>query len=564
MAAEIIPADRLADWTPGVTVGVPGGIPTDRTHLIDVSKAPYNADNTGKGDAQPAIMKAIAAARDKDVIYLPAGAYRLNGGLGTGVKSNITFRGDGPDKTILKPYGQSPGIHIMPGDGGDWWYPNRLKLDVAGSPKRGETVLNVGDTKPLDASPYDGGVGQIVQISLKNDVKLPVTGVTHFEYLRRQFSRIVAKTATTVTISPPLHFDLPADHAPMLRPAGRCNHSIGIEDLAVDGSNTTFSRGLILLGTTAGSWLKNVAIRNAERYIFVMDGAVQCQVEQCFIGGRKSVAGPNGGGLLMQGCSSCLVQDNIVADTFPDMEIDYSTGNVFAYNFTDDKAVQGDLLGPSIDANHGAHCCFNLYEGNYCPRFQCDGYHGSASHDTAFRNWFHGTSAVTNQFWICVNLNRFTRCYSIVGNILGCKGYPWELRNQPTGFSYDKHFIYCLGYPGMGNGWSNGKVARLSKGKPWEDWEKLLASPQGGGPGPNGFGELDADVEATTILKGNYNYADAGVPRSESLGSAKLPNSLYLKDKPAWFGDLHWPPFGPDTQFEKNKIPAQVRFGARK
>ena len=257
----------------------------------------------------------------------------------------------------------------MPGDGGDWWYPNRLKLDVAGSPKRGETVLNVGDTKPLDASPYDGGVGQIVQISLKNDVKLPVTGVTHFEYLARQFSRIVAKTATTVTISPPLHFDLPANHAPMLRPAGRCNHSIGIEDLAVDGSNTTFSRGLILLGTTAGSWLKNVAMRNAERYIFVMDGTVQCQVEQCFIGGRKSVAGPNGGGLLVQGCSSCLVQDNIVADTFPDMEIDYSTGNVFAYNFTDDKAVQGDLLGPSIDANHGAHCCFNLYEGNYCPRF---------------------------------------------------------------------------------------------------------------------------------------------------------------------------------------------------
>jgi len=35
---------------------------------------------------------------------------------------------------------------------------------------------------------------------------------------------------------------------------------------------------------------------------------------------------------------------------------------------------------------------------------------------------------------------------------------------------------------------------------------------------------------------------------------------LYLKEKPAWFGDLPWPPFGPDTDFEKNKIPAQVRF----
>ena len=39
MAAEIIPPDRKTDWTPGVTVGVPGGIPTDRARRIDVTKA---------------------------------------------------------------------------------------------------------------------------------------------------------------------------------------------------------------------------------------------------------------------------------------------------------------------------------------------------------------------------------------------------------------------------------------------------------------------------------------------------------------------------------------------
>jgi hypothetical protein len=79
-------------------------------------------------------------------------------------------------------------------------------------------------------------------------------------------------------------------------------------------------------------------------------------------------------------------------------------------------------------------------------------------------------------------------------------------------------------------------------------------------PGPNGYQELDLDVQATTILKGNYNYGDNGVRASESLGGAALPKSLYLKEKPAWFGDLAWPPFGPDTDFEKHKIPAQVRF----
>ena len=72
-AAEIIPAERLADWRPGVTVGVPGGIPTNRTHVVDVTKSPYRADNTGVTDAQPAIQKAITEAEEDDVVYLPAG-----------------------------------------------------------------------------------------------------------------------------------------------------------------------------------------------------------------------------------------------------------------------------------------------------------------------------------------------------------------------------------------------------------------------------------------------------------------------------------------------------------
>ncbi len=78
MAAEIIPSDRRTDWTPGVTVGVPGGIPTDRARRMDVTKAPYHADNTGVTDSQPAIQKAIADAQENDVVYLPAGTYRID------------------------------------------------------------------------------------------------------------------------------------------------------------------------------------------------------------------------------------------------------------------------------------------------------------------------------------------------------------------------------------------------------------------------------------------------------------------------------------------------------
>ena len=89
--ADILPADRLADWS---VAGVPGGIPTDRTKLIDVTKAPYSADNSGAADAQPAIMKAIANAQDNEVVYLPAGTYRVNSAVTVAGGKSKFFTGD--------------------------------------------------------------------------------------------------------------------------------------------------------------------------------------------------------------------------------------------------------------------------------------------------------------------------------------------------------------------------------------------------------------------------------------------------------------------------------------
>lgn len=560
--SDIIPADRLADWRTGVTVGVPSGIPTNRTKLIDVTKPPYNADNTGAADAQPGIMQAIAKAADQEVVYLPAGKYRIERGIAvSGGKSRITIRGAGPDQTFVIPFGPgSGGIGITPGDGGDWWYENRLKMAISGSLVRGATVLTVGDTKALDGYP-NGGIGQLCQIALKNDPKLPVVAPANFDYMRRQISRIAAKTPTTVTISPGLLFDLPAELAPTLRPVGRYAEFVGIEDLTVDGSNSPSPHALAGMNAAYGCWIKNVTVLNVPNYSIGVSDSLQCEVRQCYAAKRKG-AGSNGAGLLVGQASSCLFEDNILTEQFPHIEVNSSTGNVFAYNFCHDSDING-VIGVSICTNHGAHSSYNLYEGNVAPKFQSDGYHGSASHDTAFRNWFHGTSERTNQFGICVYLNRFTRCYSIAGNVLGRKGVTWLYDNAENGFGYKEHYIYAFGLPNMGNGGFKGTV-QPSKGKLWADWDKLLASARGKGPGPSGFQELDLDVKATTLLKGNYNYKDAGVPEGESLGGAALPKSLYLKEKPAWFGDLNWPSFGPDTDFEKNKTPAQVRFEALK
>jgi hypothetical protein len=619
----IIPPERLVDWS---QAGVPGGIPTDRTNLIDVTNDPYNADSTGGADAQPAIAKAIADAGDDDVVYLPAGTYRIDRAVAVyGGKSRITIRGDGQDKTIIRPTGpQSGGISVKPADGGDWWYQNRLKLDIEGSYQRGATELTVGDTATLDAYP-NGGLGQLCQISLRNDPTLPVLTTGGWDYQRKFVTRIVGKTATTVEISPALMFDLPAQLEPVLRPVGRYTEFVGIEDLTVDGADCPSGNCLVTIGQGYGCWVKNVTVRNGERRLLGIDGSLQCEVRHCNIYGRKVEAQPNSGGLFLTMSTACLIEDNILS---PGTEMSGGdAGNVLAYNFCDDVAVQGNLLCASLNTNHGAHNSFNLFEGNRMPRFQCDGYHGSASHDTAFRNWFHGTSTRTTQYWVCVNLNRFTRCYSLVGNVLGKRGFDWLPEVEMVGFNYEKHFIYSLGYPNMGNGWCNGETAQPSKGDYWADWDPVAGTSIKGVlaertsdntgtialtsgrvtvgqspmmkagetrswvrvskvegnvvtvdsgpwrtklppantevllfPGAGGFQELDLDVKATTLLKGNYNFADSGVPGSESLGDLTLPGSLYLKGKPAWFGDLAWPPFGPDVDFEQHTIPAQARY----
>ena len=545
--SAILPEDRLGDWKPGATVGVPGGIPKRETK-IDVTKPPYNADPTGQADAQPAILQAVAKAAENEVVYLPAGTYRLNNGIGIGRKSRITLRGDGPDKTILRI--QTGGLSMGIG-GADWWYPNRKMVPLAAGAVKGATSLALADLQGI-------AVGQICQVSLKNDPKLPVVVPASFDYMRHQVTRIVGIRENGVLVSPPLQFDLPMALAPRLRPTNGTVEFTGIEDLTVDGANSNAQVG-ISISSAYGCWIKNVHVLNITNYHISVSDSLQCEIRHSLIAKRKG-QGSNGAGFLLGTTCSSLFEDNILMEQFPHIEVNASTGNIFGYNFCYDSTIQG-VVGCSINSNHGAHSSFNLYEGNVSPKFQADGYHGSSSHDTLFRNWFHGSSDKTKLFWICVNLNRFTRAYSVVGNVLGSKGHPWIYSNDDKGYGYDQHLIYSLGMPNMGNGGFNG-VAQPSKGKPWADWAGILAG--GRGPGPGGFQELDLDVRATTILKGNYNYKHEAVPANEALNGAALPKSLYLPEKPAWFGAHAWPPFGPDTAFENHKIPAQARFEAMK
>src|SRR5262245_12296647 len=75
--AAVIDATRRTTWTPGV----PGGIPDRTTICATVTAPPYNAVGNGITNDAPAIQSAINACPPGQVVFIPAGTYRLNNQL---------------------------------------------------------------------------------------------------------------------------------------------------------------------------------------------------------------------------------------------------------------------------------------------------------------------------------------------------------------------------------------------------------------------------------------------------------------------------------------------------
>ncbi len=176
--ATLIAPARLAPWTSGITVGVPGGIPTDRTNIVDVTQAPYNADPTGATDCHDAILAAINAANSGDIIYLPAGTYLVNetispksgaraitpfGARETPPSSKWMRRGGGGGEGLF--YLSAAATATLNGI-------TRLgSVAITGGLTQGSTVLTVASTSAV----IDGGM---IQIAENNNTTLPVIHVS--------------------------------------------------------------------------------------------------------------------------------------------------------------------------------------------------------------------------------------------------------------------------------------------------------------------------------------------------------------------------------------------------
>ena len=604
-AQDLIPAARRTDWIPSVNVGVPGGIPTNRTQVIDVTQSPYNADRTGATNATTAIQAAINAAVAGQIVYLPAGKYRLDSALYVGPsRDKITIRGAGMDLTVLDARMNNVAITLGSSSDYNWSYPAQNNRVVSGNTK-GSTVLTIGDTSPFT-------VGSLINLAIEDEANnasitngaAPVVSVSGYRRSNRQMTRVVNKTSTTLTIFPGLYGNHQSKAIDVYWASQQTEYT-GIEDLTIECTNGNAIFG-VQFEQAYACWISGVRVYKAANYGFSIANSLNCEIRQSFAD-QRSTNGTNGGGILFGMSSGCLIEDNIVKGFFPLIEVNAGAcGNVFAYNFCYDSSVFG-VNGVAINTNHGPHNSFNLYEGNVASTLQSDGYFGSASDDTLFRNWLHGTNPGISAGGHSVVLNRFTRNYNLVGNVFGWPG-------KSAG-------AVSFGNPNMGNGQSIG-TAKPMQGNFWSDWKmsatlttrssdtsgvftlssgslntfqwvsiiwnagnsRASFNPQSvsgntvtfsyGGtalppqgttlevwPGPSGFQESDLDVEPSTLMKGN-NYATAQMkPAGEAALGGELPQSLYRNSKPSWFGTLPWPAFDPQNpNYNLEAIPAGYRY----
>lgn len=598
----LIPVDRQTTWTPGTVSGYPGGIPTSYVNTISVTD--YGAIGDGVTDDTAAIQAAVTYAGGlgvRTLITFPAGDFRVTGAIGNGLYGYLfTLRGSGRGITNIV-YDNDPATHgrcFAFSNGSSFSYPASDNILTAGNTQNSTTITIA------DATVFS--VGQIIRIEWENmeddtDIEAGATPVLHtygFDYVRTQVARVTGTTATTISFTPGIIHEPQAGLAARVYLSTFPSEEIGVEDMTITGGDAQ-PYSLIEFGDAYNCWVSNVETKLAFNYNVVFANGINCEMRKSIVSTRTG-GGTNGAGLLMNGGARNLVEDNIFFDLAPCIEWNFSvTGSVFAYNFVNGTA----------NINHGPFNSYNLYEGNIISFIQCDGYFGGAEKDLLYRNWltgklYEGTLTPT------ISLHRFTRNYTVIGNIIGCD----------TWFDYPSP--YSLGNPNIGNSDFTG-TAEPSTGDFWAAWKATatlntrtsdtqgvltmdnaantfrtgafrvfveisgtknevlsddatypVASggsypPKGptltftlsGGvlpiagstlnvfPGPEGWQEKDLDVENTIVRKGNRFISEAVnelIP-DEPLGGDPLVDSQFRSSEPDYFGGFPWPPIDPDV-----------------
>lgn len=588
--ADIVQPSNRVDWIVGRTVGVQGDYGT-RTNLIDVTQAPYSADKTGATDASTAITDAITAAVSNDVVYFPDGIYQVSGIALR--KSGITLRGQSTN-AILRCTTSSSIIAMGHGTNGTGQWTN-----ITGAVKGSTNFVFVGTNLPANR------VGNIMGLQTENvtDEHFQVISTGNAEKLIEQEVVIHSINGATVNLTAPLVWDF--TNNPVIYDNGDLFVGMGIENLTLSYTNReTGDVGsnayLIYTWSLRDCWIKGCVIEWTKNYAVYAGWSANCEFVSNIVCNAQS-AGANHSGLLLKKCSGWLVADNIFRDGLqPGIEIEVNTvGCAFVGNF-----FTNNYLSMDFDI-HNTHPMMNLFEQNRCTGYWIsDGYFGSASHFTLFRNAIENVGSTQP-----LRIKRWNSYHQIVGNVLGNSntaygsesaimefGYPsmgnssYTGDSPPMGWNWPQNPIFTLtnevtgtNLPGI---WTNVTTAsRLifqdsADTNSYWPWSGTIV-PFADGTSSNllvttsmtysngwtayavstsAWDQRQLTNRSTFTMHGNWDYFNNAVVWDAGIADHAIPSSLIYTSKPAWWGSLDWPAIGSDLTPMVKLIPAQARY----
>jgi hypothetical protein len=366
-----------------------------------------------------------------------------------------------------------------------------------------------------------------------------------------EIKEVHSVSGNTVTFTSPISIGYRVSHAAQLtaytetgsQSGGDSRHvtQAGVENLSMIGG----ADGSLRFEAAAYSWAKNVEVTQWLGEGVAVDFSFRIEVRDSYLH-TGSWPEPGGAGYIVSfanGSSEVLVENNILIDACKQIVMRSSgTGSVIAYNYADDS---WDFDTPGwvevgMNASHMAGPHHVLFEGNYSQNFDSDYTHGNAIYLTVFRNWFSGQR---RDFQDQANIRTIGLAYgswwdSFIGNVLGRS-------KQMGGWQYTDPAMSCdpTGNHCTGNN-SN-----------WGDWDiwKLGYDPERWGMNP------DPQVLSTMIRDGNWDFLTLEQHWHNTPGGFAIPNSMYLKAKPAFFGSNPWPWVDP-TKGTIDTLPAKARY----
>lgn len=587
-SGDIVPADRNFAWNPGLTSK--GGVP-NRTVVCATLSPGAN------------IQAALDSCPAGQVVKLNAGTFTVNNYLL--LHSGITLRGSGAGQTILvKTNGAKPrnstavagtmgiltpannayivpdsqpiiivGATRWPRPGGDSSSASHNLTSDGGAGSNSVTITNANGFTPgqfvlLDElsgatyQPVVTGFGCSGCTVLQSDRVAwnihnphqngddPAEAKGWFMRTDRptnEIKEIESVSGNTITFTSPLSIGYRVSHGAQLTRYtvtdrdSRQVANAGVENLSLKGG----SDGALNFESAAYSWAKNVEVTQWVGAGVAIDNSFRVELRDSYIH-QGSWPMPGGGGYAVSvanGSSEVLIENNIMTDVNKVMVFRSSgTGSVVGYNYADDGWIWGTQgwVEVGINASHMAGPHHVLFEGNYSFNADSDYTHGNAIYLTFFRNWLSGQR---HSFSDSGNVREVGLAYgswwdSFVGNVLGRPG-------QMAGWHYTAAAMGCD---------TNGNNCAANNAR-WSDpaiW-KLGYDPERWGMYP------DPKTLSTVIRDGNYDFLTNSQKWHNTPGGFAIPNSLYLKTKPSFFGNNPWPWVNP-TNGSLATLPAKARF----